>query len=86
MVAKEMRMMNKLAEITWNANHDIVLVLNVCTRKVVRPNLENNVSKWVIAVKINLNKFDKGQNQAIMIITGAMKPTPIKELESIAQI
>ena len=53
---------------------------NVC------PHLEYGSSSWMTAAKIHHQTTDKVQNQALRIITGAMKSTPIQSMEEITNI
>ncbi|RUS91759.1 hypothetical protein EGW08_000467 [Elysia chlorotica] len=72
--------MKKLAGTQWGANARILKTMYTGR---VRPVLEYGVSAWGTAAKSNLDKITKVQNQATRVITGAMKSTPIKELETI---
>ena len=49
----------------------------------VRPVLEYGMTAWGTTAKSNFDRVSKVQNQATRIITGAMKSTPIMELETI---
>ena len=72
--------MKKLAGTTWGA--DAGVLKKMYTGR-IRPVLEYGVTAWGTAAKSNFDKVSKVQNQATRIITGAMKSTPIQELESI---
>ena len=72
--------MKKLAGTTWGA--DAGVLKKMYTGR-VRPVLEYGVTAWGTAAKSNFDRVSKVQNQATRIITGAMKSTPIQELESI---
>ena len=52
----------------------------------VRPALEYGMATWGNAAKSNLDRLTKAQNQATRIMTGAIKSTPVKDLESITGI
>ena len=52
----------------------------------VRPALEYGMATWGNAGKSNLDRLTKVQNQATRIMTGAIKSTPVKDLESITGI
>ena len=52
----------------------------------VRPALEYGMATWGNAAKSNLDRLTKVQNQATRIMTGAIKSTPVKDLESITGI
>ena len=73
-------LMKKLAGTTWGA--DAGVLKKMYTGR-IRPVLEYGVTAWGTAAKSNFDKVSKVQNQAARIITGAMKSTPIQELESI---
>ena len=47
----------------------------------VRPHLEYGTAAWSSTSKYTLQSVDKVQNQALRLITGAMKTTPISEME-----
>ncbi|RUS82318.1 hypothetical protein EGW08_009908 [Elysia chlorotica] len=72
--------MKKLSGTQWGANARILKTMYTGR---VRPVLEYGVSAWGTTAKSNLDKITKVQNQATRVITGAMKSTPIKELETI---
>ena len=50
----------------------------------VRPVLEYGMAAWGTTAEYSFDRVSKGLNQAVSIITGAMKSTPIVELEIIA--
>ena len=54
----------------------------------VRPHLEygSTCSLWMTAAKTHNQTLDKVQNQALRIITGAIKSTPIQSMEEITNI
>ena len=52
----------------------------------IRPHLEYGSTAWSTATKTNLNALDRVQNQALSIITGAMKSTSIVQMEKITNI
>ena len=72
-------LMRKLSGSTWGAD-------NKTQKKVytgyVRPILEYGIGAWGTTAKTHLDKVKRIQNQASRIITGAMKSTPITELET----
>ena len=72
--------MKKLAGTTWGA--DTVTLKRLYTGR-VRPVLEYGMTAWGTTAKPNFDRVSKVQNQATRIITGAMKSTPIMELETI---
>jgi hypothetical protein len=80
---RKMNIMRKLAGTKWGANEKILKSVyqgNVC------PHLEYGSSSWMTAAKIHHQTTDKVQNQALQIITGAMKSTPIQSMEEITNI
>ena len=52
----------------------------------VRPPLEYRASAWPTAAKMHTNKLDKVQNIGLRTILGAMKTTPIAEMEKTAGV
>ena len=52
----------------------------------VRPSLEYGASAWATAAKTHTNKLDKVQNIGLRTILGAMKTTPIAEMEKTAGV
>ena len=72
-------LMKKISSTNWGADEKILKKLYVGR---VRPTLEYGVTAWGSAAKFNLSKTSKVQNQAARIITGAIKSTPIQELET----
>ena len=72
--------MKKLAGTTWGAG--TVTLKRLYTGR-VRPVLEYGMTAWGTTAKSNFDRVSKVQNQATRIITGAMKSTPIMELETI---
>jgi hypothetical protein len=66
--------MRKLAGTTWGANKKILKTIYQGT---VRPAMEYSSSTWATTAKTNQHTLDKVQNQALCIITGATKSTPI---------
>ena len=73
-------LMKKLSSTNWGADANILRKLYVGR---VRPTLEYGVTAWGTAAKSNFSKTSKVQNQATRIITGAMRSTPIQELEAV---
>ena len=73
-------LMKKLAGSTWGA--DATTLKRLYTGR-VRPVLEYGMTSWGTLAKTNFDRVNKVQNQATRIITGAMKSTPIQELEII---
>ena len=75
--------MRKLAGTKWGANEKI---LKSVYQGNVRPHLEYGSSSWMTAAKTHHQTSDKVQNQALRIITGAMKSTPIQSMEDITNL
>ncbi|XP_052213548.1 uncharacterized protein LOC127832237 [Dreissena polymorpha] len=80
---RKLAMMRKLAGTTWGANEHI---LKTVYRGTVRPQLEYSSPTWSTTAKSNRQALDKIQNQALRIITGATKSTPIAFMEKITGI
>jgi ribonuclease HI len=72
-------LMKKLAGTTWGA--DTKTLKRLYTGR-VKPVLEYGMTAWGTTAKSNFDRVSRVQNQAARIITGAMKSTPIQELES----
>ena len=72
--------MRKLAGSTWGAD---MKTLNKAYVGNVRPALEYGMATWGTAAKTNLDRLSRVQNQATRIMTGAMKSTSIKDMESV---
>jgi len=75
---RKMNIMRKLAGTHWGANEKI---LKTVYQGTVRPHLEYGSSSWMTAAKSHQQTMDKVQNQALRIITGAMRSTPIDKME-----
>ena len=80
---RKLNIMRKLAGTTWGATDKI---LKSVYQGTVRPHLEYGSASWMTAAKTHLHTLDKVQNQALRIITGAMKTTPIQKMEEISSI
>ncbi|XP_056000382.1 uncharacterized protein LOC125675120 [Ostrea edulis] len=80
---RKLSIMGKLSGTNWGANEKI---LKSVYQGNVRPHLEYGSSSWMTAAKTHLQTLDKVQNQALRIITGAMKSTPIHSMEEITNI
>ena len=76
---KKMGIMKKLAGTKWGANNKI---LTQVYTGAVRPHLEYGATSFSSAAKSNTAKLDKIQNSSMRIITGAIKTTPIKAMET----
>ena len=75
--------LRKLAGTTWGVSEKI---LRTVYHGTVRPHLEYGSSAWSTTAKINQQALDKVQNQALRLITGAMRSTPIAEMERLTGI
>ena len=75
--------MRKLAGTTWGADLNL---LNRVYQGAIRPHLEYGSSAWSTAAKSHQQKLDRVQNQALRIITGAMRSTPIDKMEHLTGI
>ena len=80
---KKMSIMKKLSGTKWGANSKILKQVYTGT---VRPHLEYGANSWGTAAKTNINKLNKVQNASLRIITGAMKTTPINEMEKTSKL
>ena len=83
MARRKMNIMRKLARTKWGTNEKI---LKSVYQGNVRPHLEYGSSSWMTAAKTHHQTSDKVQNQALRIITGAMKSTPIQSMEDITNL
>jgi len=75
---RKISIMRKLAGTTWGANETI---LKRVYEGAVRPHLEYGSPAWSTASKTHLQALDTVQDQALRVITGAMRSTPIKTME-----
>ena len=75
--------MRKLTGTSWGANEK---TLRTVYEGSVRHQLEYGSTAWASAAKTNLSRLDKVQNQALRIITGAMRSTPIAAMEEVTGI
>ena len=73
--ARKLALMRKLAGTTWGANEQILKTV-----------LEYSSTAWSTTAKTNQPSLDNIQNQALRIITGAMKSTPITFMEQTTAI
>lgn len=80
---RKLGMMRKLAGTTWGANEQI---LKTVYQGTVRPTMEYSSATWSTTAKTNQQALDKVQNQALRIITGATKSTPIAFMEKLTGI
>ena len=80
---RKLGLLKKLAGTTWGADTNI---LRRVYTGAVRPIMEYATTSWATASNTNKNKLDKVQNVALRAIVGAMKTTPIKEMEKRADL
>ena len=75
---RKLGLLKKLAGTTWGADTNI---LRRVFKGAVGPIMKYTTSSWAISPNANKSKLDKVQNVALRAIGGAMKTTPIKEME-----
>ena len=75
---RKLAIMKKLAGTTWGASSDI---LKQVYTGAVRPVVEYASTIWDTASKTNKSKLDRVQNMGLRIIVGAMRSTPIQQME-----
>ena len=80
---KKMSLMRKLAGTSWGA--DSRILTRVYTGA-VRPTMEYASTTWGTAAKTNKQKLDKVQNIGLRIVLGALKTTPVHEMEKTADV
>ena len=80
---QKLAILRKLAGTSWGANEK---VLKQTYQGVVRPHLEYGSTAWSTAAKTHLQTLDKVQNQALRLITGSMRSTPIQAMEEVTAI
>ena len=80
---RKLAIMRKLAGTSWGADER---VLKQVYQGTVRPHLEYGSTAWSTAAKTHQQSLEKVQNQALRIITGSMRSTPIRAMEEITSI
>ena len=80
---KKLGLLKKLAGTTWGADTNI---LQRIYTGAVHPIMEYATTSWATAPNANKSKRDKVQNIALRATVGAMKTTPIKEMEMRADL
>ena len=80
---RKLGLLKKLACTSWGADTNI---LRIVYTGAVRPIMEYAATSWATASNANKSKLDKVQNVALRAIVGAMKTTPIKEMEKRADL
>ena len=73
---RKLNIIGKLVGTKWGATENI---LKSVYQGKVRPYLKYGSSSWMTAAQTHHQPLDKVQNQALLIITGAMKSTPIRK-------
>ena len=76
---RKLNIMRKLAGTEWGANENI---LKNVYQGSVRPHLEYGSSSWMTAAQSHQQTLQKVQNQALRIITGSMRSTPVEKMEA----
>ena len=77
---RKLGLLKKLAGAIWGADTSIL------RRGAVHQIMEYATTSWATASNTNKSKLDKVQNKALRAIVGAMKTTPIKEMEKRADL
>lgn len=80
---KRLALMKKLAGTTWGADSSILRKVYIGA---VRPIMEYGNTVWATAAKSNMTRLNKVQNAGLRLITGALKTTPIEEMERYSNI
>ena len=80
---RKLAIMKILAGTTCGANSDILKPVHTGA---VRPVVESASTTWDTASKTNKSKLDRVQNMGLRIIIGAMRSTPIQQMEKIADL
>ena len=80
---RKLAIMRKLCGTDWGANERILKNIYV---QGVRPHMEYASSAWSSASNTGLQSLDRVQNQALRIITGGIRSTPIQQMEKITGI
>jgi ribonuclease HI len=75
---RRLGLLRKLAGTNWGANER---TLKKTYNGVIRPHLEFGSTAWSSAANTHLQTLDRVQNQALRLITGAMKTTPITAMQ-----
>ena len=80
---RRLAVMRKLSGTKWGANPRL---LKTVYTGAVRPVLEYSSSSWIAAAKSTKSRLNLVQNRGLRIILGAMKTTPVSEMEKTANI
>ena len=80
---KKLALMRQLAGTSWGADSSILTKVYKAT---VRPTMEYASTTWGTAAKTNKSRLDKVQNMVLRVILGAMKTTPVHDMEKTANV
>ena len=80
---QKLALMRKLAGTSWGADSSILTKVYTAT---VRPTMEYASTTWGTAAKTNKSRLDKIQNMALRVILGAMKTTPVHDMEKTVNV
>lgn len=80
---RRLALMKKLAGTTWGAN---AAILKQVYTGYIRPVMEYSSQPWSTAANNNKSRLDRVQNWGLRMVLGAMKSTPITDLEKTADI
>ena len=80
---RRLALMKKLAGTTWGANAS---VLKQVYTGYVRPIMEYSSTAWSTSANTTKMKLDRVQNWGLRMVLGAMKTTPITDMEKTADI
>lgn len=80
---RKLAILRKLSGTTWGASGNI---LRNIYQQGIRPHLEYGSAAWCPASNTTLQELNKVQNQALRIMLGAMKSTPIVEMEKLGRM
>ena len=75
---QKLALVRKLAGTSWGADSSILTKVYTAT---VRPTMEYASTTWGTAAKTNKSRLDKVQNMALRVILGALKTTPVHDME-----
>ena len=80
---RKLALMKKLSGTNWGANPHVLRQVYVGS---VRPVVEYASASWATAAKSNKTQLDRVQNMGLRMILGAVKTTPIEEMEKTADL
>ena len=84
--AKRDRQISSTEETCWHFLGSRIQILTRVYTGAVRPAMEYASTSWSTAAKTNISRLDKVQNMGLRLILGAMKTTPVKDMEKTADI